>query len=82
MTRRNTDLIVIGGGYAGVMAANRLTQRDDVNVTLFNPRPAFVERLRLHQLVGGSHDAVVDYRDLLAGRVGLVVDSVTRIDVS
>jgi hypothetical protein len=43
---------------AGVMAANRLTQRYDV--TLINPRPTFVERLRLHQLVGGSHEAVVD----------------------
>ena len=59
----NTEVVVIGGGYAGVMAANRLTQRDDVAVTLINPRPAFVERIRLHQLVGGSHDAVVDYRD-------------------
>ena len=45
---------------AGVMAANRLTQRDDVTVTLINPRTSFVERLRLHQLVGGSHEAVVD----------------------
>jgi NADH:ubiquinone reductase (H+-translocating) len=26
------------------MAANRLTQRDDVAVTLINPRPTFVER--------------------------------------
>ncbi|MFI0481572.1 NAD(P)/FAD-dependent oxidoreductase [Actinomadura sp. 9N215] len=82
MSRRNTDLIVIGGGYAGVMAANRLTQRDDVNVTLFNERLAFVERLRLHQLVAGSHGAVVDYQDLLADRVRLAVDTVTRIDVT
>ncbi|MFF0224825.1 NAD(P)/FAD-dependent oxidoreductase [Streptomyces sp. NPDC004629] len=78
----NTEVIVIGGGYAGVMAANRLTQRDDVTVTLINPRPAFVERVRLHQLVGGSHDAVVDYRKVLAGGVRLVVDAVTRIDAA
>jgi 2-polyprenyl-6-methoxyphenol hydroxylase-like FAD-dependent oxidoreductase len=56
----NTDVVVIGGGYAGVMAANRLTQRDEVTVTLINPRTSFVERLHLHQLVGGSHEAVVD----------------------
>jgi len=77
---QNTDLVVIGGGYAGVMAANRLTQRDDVTVTLINPRRTFVERIRLHQLVGGSHDAVVDYRKILSDRVRLVVDTVTRID--
>ncbi|MFC9911414.1 NAD(P)/FAD-dependent oxidoreductase [Streptomyces sp. NPDC059862] len=78
----NTDVVVIGGGYAGVMAANRLTQRDDVTVTLINPRPVFVPRLRLHQLVGGSHDAVVDYREILAEGVRLVVDNVTRIDAA
>jgi NADH:ubiquinone reductase (H+-translocating) len=78
----NTDVVVIGGGYAGVMAANRLTQRDDVTVTLINPRPTFVDRIRLHQLVGGSHGAVIDYRKVLADRVRLVVDTVTRIDAA
>ncbi|MER6011428.1 NAD(P)/FAD-dependent oxidoreductase [Streptomyces bluensis] len=78
----NTDVVVIGGGYAGVMAANRLTQRDDVTVTLINPRPTFVHRVRLHQLVGGSDDAVIDYRDVLADGVRLVVDTVTRIDAA
>ncbi len=77
-----TDVVVIGGGYAGVMAANRLTRRDDVSVTLINPRPTFVERIRLHQLVGGSDDAVVDYRDVLGDGIRLVVDTVTRINTS
>ncbi|MGW7439267.1 NAD(P)/FAD-dependent oxidoreductase [Streptomyces sp. NPDC054849] len=78
----NTEVVVIGGGYAGVMAANRLTQRGDVTVTLINPRRTFVERIRLHQLVGGSDDAVVDFREVLAESVGLVVDTVTRIDAA
>ncbi|CCK31945.1 FAD-dependent pyridine nucleotide-disulfide oxidoreductase [Streptomyces davaonensis JCM 4913] len=77
---QHSHVVVIGGGYAGVMAANRLTQRADVTVTVINPRPAFVPRLRLHQLVGGTHEAVVDYREVLAERVRLAVDSVTRID--
>jgi NADH dehydrogenase len=77
-----TAVVVIGGGYAGVLAANRLTQRDDVTVTLINPRPAFVERVRLHQLVGGSHDAVADYREVLADRVRLVVDTATLINAA
>jgi NADH dehydrogenase FAD-containing subunit len=75
-------VVVIGGGYAGVTAANRLTQRDDVSVTLVNPRSTFVERIRLHQLVAGTDDAVVDFRDVLAPSVRLVVDSATRIDAS
>ncbi|MDI5980678.1 NAD(P)/FAD-dependent oxidoreductase [Amycolatopsis magusensis] len=79
---KNTEVVVIGGGYAGVMAANRLTQRHDVTVTLINPRPTFVHRIRLHQLAAGSGDAVVDYRAVLAGGVELVVDTATRIEVA
>ncbi|MDV3130121.1 FAD-dependent oxidoreductase [Mycobacterium sp. 21AC1] len=74
------DVVVIGGGYAGVMAANRLTQRDDVAVTLINPRPSFVERIRLHQVVSGSDDAVTGYGQVLGAGVRLLVDTVTRID--
>ncbi|CAL9351084.1 Nitric oxide reductase FlRd-NAD(+) reductase [Nocardiopsis dassonvillei] len=77
-----TRVVVIGGGYAGVMAANRLTQRDDVAVTLVNPRPDFVQRIRLHQLVGGSHDAVTDLDGLLAERVEPVVGTAERIDTA
>ncbi|WP_147916113.1 NAD(P)/FAD-dependent oxidoreductase [Ruania zhangjianzhongii] len=76
------NAVVIGGGYAGVMAANRLTQGENVTVTLINPRPTFVERIRLHQLVGGSHSATHDLRDVLAERVHLVVDTATRIDAA
>ncbi|MEU6878429.1 FAD-dependent oxidoreductase [Streptomyces sp. NPDC046712] len=76
----NIEVVVIGGGYAGVMAANRLTQRDDVTVTVINPRRTFVPRLRLHQLAGGTHDATVAYPEVLAEGVRLVADTVTRID--
>ncbi|MBF6172899.1 NAD(P)/FAD-dependent oxidoreductase [Nocardia blacklockiae] len=76
------NIVVIGGGYAGVMAANRLTQRTDVTVTVINPREVFVPRLRMHQVVGGTHDGVVDYQDVLAEGVRRVVDSATRIDAA
>lgn len=78
----NVDVVVVGGGYAGVMAANRLTRRDDVTVTLINPRRTFVERIRLHQVLGGSDDAVVDYREVLAEDVRLVVGTATGIDAA
>ncbi len=69
---------MVGGGYAGVMAANRLAPH--AVVTMVNPRGAFVERIRLHQLVVGNHDAVADYSTVLAGDVRLVVDTVSSID--
>ncbi|MEV6284812.1 FAD-dependent oxidoreductase [Kribbella sp. NPDC051770] len=75
-----TEAVVIGGGYAGVMAANRLTKRAGVTVTMINSRATFVERIRLHQLVGGSDDAVVDYEHVLSKSVRLVVDTADRID--
>ncbi len=75
-----TNVVVIGGGYAGVLAANHLRVDDDVAVTLINPRSQFVERIRLHQLVAGSGDAVVDYADVLGADVRLLVDTAERID--
>ncbi|MFF4370489.1 NAD(P)/FAD-dependent oxidoreductase [Streptomyces sp. NPDC001594] len=82
MSGKSTEVLVIGGGYAGVMAANRLSGRGDVAVTLVNPRPDFVHRVRLHQLAGGTDPAVVAYREVLADGVRLLVDSVTRIDAA
>lgn len=73
---------MLGGGYAGVLAANHLRQRDDVDITLVNARPSFVERIRLHQLITGSHDAVVDYRRLLGEGIRLVIDGAIRIDAT
>lgn len=75
----NTDVVVIGG-YAGVMAADRLTQRGDMTVTLVDPRPTFVHGVRPHRLVGGTGSAAVGYQEVLAEGVRPVVDGVTRID--
>jgi len=82
MTEQHTHVVVLGGGYAGVIAANRLRARPDVDVTLVNPRPDFVERIRLHQLLTGSDDAVADFADLLEDAVRLVVDRAERIDAA
>jgi NADH dehydrogenase len=81
MTKTKSRVVVLGGGYAGVLAANHLRLRaDDTDITLVNARPLFVERIRLHQLVTGSDDAVVDYQSVLGGGIRLVVDSATVID--
>lgn len=75
-----THVIVIGGGYAGTLAANRLRRHPDIAVSLVNPRPQFIERIRLHQYATGNHPAAVDFTTLLAPGVQLVVDAVTDID--
>lgn len=78
----NVEVVVVGGGYGGVTAANRLARHDGVSVTLVNPRPEFVSRIRLHQLVAGSDDAVEGFGEVLGGNIRLVVDTATRIDAA
>ncbi|MFD9007361.1 NAD(P)/FAD-dependent oxidoreductase [Streptomyces sp. NPDC059582] len=78
----NVEVVVVGGGYGGVTAANSLARRDGVSVSLVNPRPHFVERIRLHQRVTGSDDAVEGFGRVMGGNVRLVVDTATRIDAA
>lgn len=78
----NNKVVVVGGGYAGAVAANRLRMRGDVDITVVNPRARFVDRVRLHQFVAGTGEAEVNYGTLLGDEVRLVVDSATRIDTA
>jgi NADH dehydrogenase len=79
---QHTKVVVIGGGYSGTLAANHLRKGRDVAITLVNPRPKFVERIRLHQLVAGTAAATADYGSLLGEGIQLVVDTATRIDTA
>ena len=72
MSEQTPRIVVIGGGYAGVLAANRLRRRPGLDITLVNPRPQFVERIRLHQLVVGNDDAT---------ERGIVADQLRQITV-
>lgn len=81
-TKVATKVVVVGGGYAGVLAANRLRLNENIDITVVNPRPVFVERIRLHQFVTGSDDAVVDYATVLGEGITVTADTVTRIDAA
>ena len=57
MTNQATKIVILGGGYAGVMAAVRLagkTRRLNTQITLVNGLDHFVERPRLHEAATGS----------------------------
>jgi NADH dehydrogenase len=79
---QRTHVVVVGGGYAGTLAANHLRQRPDIDITLVNSRPVFVERIRLHQLVADTGAATADYGTLLGDGIRLIVDTVDRIEIA
>lgn len=79
VARPRIHVVVVGGGYAGTLAANHLRQRPDIDVTLVNRRPVFVERIRLHQLVADTGAATADYAALLGDGIRLIVDAVQAI---
>jgi NADH:ubiquinone reductase (H+-translocating) len=82
VARPRTHVVVVGGGYAGTLAANHLRQHPDIDITVVNPRPDFVERIRLHQLVADTGTATVDYATLLGDGIRLTVDAVDHIETS
>jgi NADH:ubiquinone reductase (H+-translocating) len=77
---QKTHVVIVGGGYAGTLAANHLRQRPDIEITLVNRRPVFVERIRLHQLVADTGVATAEYGTLLGDGIRLIVDTVASIE--
>ncbi|MCQ0022795.1 FAD-dependent oxidoreductase [Streptomyces somaliensis DSM 40738] len=70
-------IVVVGAGYAGTIAANRLARKvRAAEITVVNPRPDFVERVRLHEWIAGTGAATAPLASMLsegiATRVGTV----------
>lgn len=72
-------VVVVGGGYAGTMAARRLAWQRDLRVVHVTERPELVERIRLHQWVAGQD---LPRRSFAEGPRSpeLVVARVNRVD--
>ncbi|MFE7095436.1 NAD(P)/FAD-dependent oxidoreductase [Streptomyces erythrochromogenes] len=77
-------IVVLGAGYAGAFAAGSLARRlssSDVEITVVNAVPDFVERMRLHQLAAGRDLAARGLADVFAGTgVRLHLAEVTGVD--
>jgi NADH:ubiquinone reductase (H+-translocating) len=65
------QVIVVGGGYAGVLAANRLSGYllGRARVMMVAPGPYLTDRIRLHEVAARGSDARRPYADLLAAGV-------------
>lgn len=75
------QVVVVGGGYAGVMAANRLAGRGDATVVLVNERDYFVERIRLHEVASGVRESPrLSFDEVLNPSVRRVTARVVSID--
>ena len=63
-------ILILGAGYAGMMNALRLakkTQDDNVQITLVNMTPHFIERVRLHQHATNQDIQQVSIESLIKG---------------
>ncbi|WP_280419976.1 NAD(P)/FAD-dependent oxidoreductase [Nocardia carnea] len=77
-------IMVLGAGYAGAYAAGLLARRlhrDEVEITVVNAEPDFVERMRLHQLAAGQELRRHGLAELFAGTgIRLLVARVESVD--
>ena len=70
------EVVVIGGGYAGLTAAARIGETaSGVSLTLIDTKPEFVERIRLHEMAGGSTPRALPYEDFMTARHGRFVQA-------
>lgn len=69
MTKERTqEVVILGGGYAGLMAAVRLANRRvPARVTLVDAKAEFPERIRLHQVAAGQQLRRRSIPELLRG---------------
>src|SRR5436853_1735099 len=78
-------VVVLGAGYAGLMAAMRLARKTDaaVAITLINAGDVFHERVRNHQLAAGQPIRLHSVPSLLRGtRIGFLRGTVAALQPS
>ncbi|MEV2220280.1 FAD-dependent oxidoreductase [Nocardia vinacea] len=74
------QVVVVGSGYSGTLVANRVARKvEDAEVTVINPRPDFVERVRLHQQIAGTYSAATPLAEVLQEGITARVGTVDKI---
>lgn len=81
---QQSHIVVIGGGYSGVMAAGRLALKlrgKRTEITLVSAAADFVQRIRFHQLAANQSPLKIAFTQLLKGTgVKFVQAKVTGIN--
>jgi NADH dehydrogenase FAD-containing subunit len=73
-------ILVVGAGYAGTIAANRLARKvKAAEITVINPRPDFVERVRLHERIAGTGAATTPLTSMLSDGIATRIGTVDKI---
>jgi NADH:ubiquinone reductase (H+-translocating) len=74
-------IIVLGAGYAGLMAVNRLAKlNQNYKILLINESDTFVERIRNHEFAAGLEVPQHKVNNLIPNQVELLVDRVESLD--
>ncbi len=84
MNSKTTQILILGAGYAGLMAALRLsgkTKNLGAELTLVNATPNFIQRPRLHHIAVDQQVPEVPVKDLIRGtRINFLEAWVSRVD--
>ena len=79
-----TTIVIIGAGYAGIMAANRIASHPMATaltrVRLISASAHLVERIRLHEALRAEEDPVRPLSELLNPAIDVVIGRATSID--
>ncbi len=79
------NVLIVGGGFGGIRAAQLLSKNKKVSVRLIDPKTYMEYHAAVYRLVTGrsATETCIPYSELLRGKnVELVKDSVTTVDLA